>query len=101
MNKEEQVNSNNSDKEERRHSIDSETKMKILDLVKDGSVRVKDAALTYGVNHRTIYGWLSQSALPGQKNSTELLRLKRENKALLQLVGQLTAEIQKSKKKNW
>ena len=66
--------------------------------MKSGSVRVKDATSTYGVNHRTIYGWLSRSALPGQKNSTELLRLKRVNKALLQLVGKLTAKIQKSKK---
>jgi len=85
----------------RRWAVDPETKARVLESVRNGSVRVRDAAKTYGVNHSTIYSWLSQEAASGQKNSTEVIRLRRENKALFELVGQLTAEIQKSKKKSW
>lgn len=88
-------------KKEGKHAIDPEIKTKILDFIKDGSVRVRDAAETYGVSAKTIYAWLSHTAAPGQKNSTEVIRLRRENKALLELVGTLTAELQKSKKKMW
>lgn len=82
-------------------SIDSETKQKILDLIKDGSVKVSVAAKTYSVSPKTIYGWLTQESAPTQTNSTELMRIRRENKALLELVGQLTHEMKRSKKKNW
>lgn len=60
-------------------------------MIKDGAVRVKDAAKTYGMSHKTIYMWLAQSAAPGQHNSTQLIRLRKENKALLELIGSLTA----------
>lgn len=70
----------------RKHAIDPEVKAKILDIVKSGSVRVKDAAETYEVDKRTIYGWLSQEASPEQTSSTEVIKLRRENKALLELL---------------
>lgn len=100
-NSETSKNSRDNDKKKKDGRIDPEIKAKILTLIKEGSVRVRDAAQTYSVSVKTIYTWLSQTMAPGQRNSTEVIRLRRENKALLELIGKLTAELQKSKKKSW
>jgi len=81
------------------HVIRPEIKKEILDKIKDKGLTVAQAAEQYGVNDRTIYGWLSKGA-KGQPTWGELNRLKRENQQLLNLVGELTVKLSTAQKKS-
>lgn len=77
--------------------ISSEVKQEILDKVKSGE-NVKKVASQYGVADRTIYGWLKKGVL-SSISPLELGRLKKENQILKEIVGVLTMELEKVKKK--
>ena len=79
-------------------SINPEVKQKVLEVVKNGTVKVVDAAKIYGISTKTIYHWLTQHTGNDPKSSIAYIRLLRENKALLALVDKLTRKIKKSKK---
>jgi transposase-like protein len=73
-----------------------EVKAEILEKVKLGE-KVVDVAKQYGIYHKTIYNWLSNKV--NQTNEQlEISKLKRHNEELLQMVGELTLEINKLKK---
>ncbi len=77
--------------------IPKEVKEEILNKVKNGE-SVTALASSYGISDKTIYGWLRKKAL----NSVSLVqynRLKKENDDLKQIVGILTFELEKLKKK--
>ena len=66
--------------------------------VRNNGMRVSEAANKYNVNARTIYGWLKQGVVDGNRNLIlENNRLKKENEQLYKLLGRATAEMQKSK----
>ena len=50
---------------------------------------VSQAAKDHGVHETTIYDWLGKGA-EGDASWTEIAQLRRENKALLELVGEIT-----------
>lgn len=78
--------------------IDPSIKAEILDNVRNNGMRVSEAANKYNVNARTIYGWLKQGVVDGNRNLIlENNRLKKENEQLYKLLGRATAEMQKSK----
>jgi len=77
--------------------ISSDVKQEILDKVKSGD-NVKKVAHQYGVADRTIYGWLKKGVL-SSVSPLELGRLKKENQILKEIVGVLTMELEKVKKK--
>ena len=78
--------------------IDPSIKAEILDNVRNNDMRVSEAANKYNVNARTIYGWLKQGVVDGNRNLIlENNRLKKENEQLYKLLGRATAEMQKSK----
>ena len=77
----------------------SEVKSQITEKIKNGTLTVAEAAKEYKVAHNTIYGWFGTKAT-GEPGTLELARLKRENLGLSRLVGMLTLEIEKTKKKN-
>jgi len=52
----------------------------------------------YGVADRTIYGWLKKGVL-NSVSPLELSKLKKENQILKEIVGVLTMELEKVKKK--
>lgn len=79
--------------------IAREIKDEAIRKVKEGK-KVKDVAAEYGVDPKRIYNWLSRSANGSDKDALELSRLKRENEALMRLVGRITYE-QELAKKNW
>lgn len=68
----------------------------ILRRVKDGEI-VVDVAAEYGISPKTIYNRLS-SKTTADPSALEMSRLKRENKALKELVGKITYDLSKEKK---
>jgi len=78
-------------------NIAGEVKEEILGKVRSGEV-VRDLASQYGINYRTIYAWLRRKA-EGTVSILEHNRLRKENKMLKEIVGVLTMELEKTKKR--
>ena len=77
--------------------IPKEIKDEILARLKGGS-KVPELAKDYGVSEKSIYNWLA-SGVRGEISPLEYARLKRERDDLLKLVGNLTLQVEKRKKK--
>jgi len=78
-------------------AIAKEVKEEILEKVKKGE-KVVSLSEQYGVSDRTIYAWLKGKTL----SNVALLqhnKIKRENQLLKEIIGALTIEIEKLKKK--
>lgn len=78
-------------------TINSEVKKEILDKVKSG-ITVKEVATQYGVSDRTIYAWLKVGVVD-TISALELGKIKKDNQILKEIVGALTIELEKLKKK--
>lgn len=80
--------------------VSPETKEQILKRVKEENLPVSQIAEEHGISPNTIYGWLSRKvkAQPGWK---EFSKLRKDNKELLALVGELTIKLSQAQKKNW
>lgn len=68
----------------------------LLAKVKEGG-KVSDLAKEYGVDRRAIYFRLGPKS-EESSSTLEVSRLKRENKALKELIGKITYELSKEKK---
>ena len=77
--------------------VAAEVKAEILEKVKSGEPVVSLSKL-YGVSDKTIYNWLRAKAI-GTVSLLEHNRLKHENQQLKEIIGVLTFEIEKFKKK--
>jgi transposase-like protein len=80
------------------YKIAKEVKDQIIKRVKEEGVSVAEAAREHGVHEATIYNWLGKGAETG--STAELLRLRRDKKSLLELVGEMTLKLSESQKKN-
>jgi transposase len=69
----------------------------ILEKVRAGR-RVLEVSSEYGIPESTIRTWLERETELGAGQSIEISRLRRENEALLRIVGQLTYESKMDKK---
>jgi transposase-like protein len=78
-------------------AIAKEVKEEILEKIKSGE-KVAQIAKTYGISNRTIYAWLKGKAL-SNVSLLEHNKLKRENQLLKEIIGALTIELEKLKKK--
>jgi len=78
-------------------TINSEVKNEILDKVKSGTT-VKEVAAQYGISDRTIYAWLKVGVVD-TISALEVGKIKKENQILKEIVGALTIELEKLKKK--
>ena len=79
-------------------AIATEVKEEILGKVKAGEV-VTGLAKQYGVSDKTIYNWLRKKAV-GTVSLLEYNHLRKENQMLKEIVGVLTVELEKVKKKS-
>lgn len=78
--------------------IATEVKQEILSKIKSGEP-AKDLAQKYGISVKTIYGWLRWTTT-NKVSWMEHIKLKKENQVLKEIIGVLTLELQKVKKKN-
>jgi transposase-like protein len=78
-------------------ALSEEQKQEIIKRIKEQGERVPELAKEYGVDRKTIYNLLRRLA-QGPGALLELSKLKRENEALLKIIGQLTAEQKLGKK---
>lgn len=80
-----------------RNTIAAEVKEEILGKVKAGEP-VAVLAKQYGVSDKAIYNWLG--GMTTKKVSwLDYAKLKRENQQLKEIIGVLSLEVEKSKKK--
>lgn len=78
--------------------IAKEVKEEILSKVKSGEPAAS-VAEKFGISVRTIYGWLRWTTT-NKVSWMEHIKLKKENQVLKEIIGVLTLELQKVKKKN-
>ena len=82
----------------KKYRIAPEVKDQILARIKNEGVSVAVAAKDHGVSEVTIYKWLGNGA--DGPSYAEMAKLRRENKALLELVGEMTLKLSGAQKKN-
>lgn len=78
-------------------AIAKEVKEEVLAKIKSGEPAAT-LAQTYGVSVKTIYGWLRWNTT-NKVSWIEHLRLKKENRQLKEIIGVLSLEVEKVKKK--
>lgn len=83
----------------KKHRIAKEVKEQILNRIKNEGVTVAQAAKEHGVADGTIYSWIATKT-DGGPTLSEVLRLKKENKQLFELVGKITLRMSEAQKKN-
>lgn len=72
-------------------------KDEVVGKIRNGQ-KVIEVARQYGIKEMTVRTWLVRDTAEGASQTLEMSRLKRENEALLRLVGQLTYESDVQKK---
>jgi transposase-like protein len=77
--------------------VAKEVKEEVLAKVKAGEA-VSSLAQTYGLSVKTIYAWLRWNTT-NKVSWMEHIRLKKENQQLKEIIGVLSLEVAKSKKK--
>jgi len=82
----------------KKHRIALDVKEQIINRIKNDGVSVAQAAKDHGISDQTIYGWIAKK-VEGQPSFSELIRLKKENAQLLQLVGEITLKLSETQKK--
>jgi transposase-like protein len=80
-------------------TVSKEVKDQILKRIRDDGIPVAQAAQEHGVSTKSIYNWLGRGVTSGP-SILEMSRLRRENQALKELLGQITLEMSLAKKKN-
>lgn len=81
-------------------TLSEEQKQEIINRIKEKGERVPELAKEYGIVPKTIYNLLRKTA-QGPGALLELAKLKREKEALLQIIGQLTAQEKLGKKRQY
>lgn len=82
----------------KKHRIALDVKEQIINRIKNEGISVVDAAKDHGISENTIYGWIARKT-EGQPTLSEIIKLKRENTQLLQLVGEMTFKLSDTQKK--
>lgn len=82
----------------KKYRIAPELREQILARVKNEGVSVLQAAKDHDVSTHSIYKWLGNNA--DGPSYGELSKLRKENKVLLELVGEMTLKLSETQKKN-
>jgi transposase-like protein len=77
---------------------DPNLKAEIVGKVRDEGMSVSAASAAYRVSAKSIYTWLREGVIDGNRNLIlEINKLKKENEQLYKLLGRATAEMQRAK----
>ena len=79
-------------------SVSKDVKEQILKRIKEEGVPVKQLAEEHGLKARSIYQWISRG-VTAPPSVLEVAKLRRENQALKELIGQITLDMSMTKKK--
>ena len=79
-------------------SVSKEVKEQIIKRIKEEGLPVSQVASEHGLKPRTIYQWIAKG-VTAPPSILEISKLKRENQALKELIGQITLEMNLNKKK--
>ena len=80
--------------------INPEIKAAILARVRLGKESITEIANEYGVGRSTVSGWLEREVKEAPATTlNELVQLRRENAELYQLIGRITVEMDRYKKR--
>jgi len=80
------------------HRIAPEVKADILRRIKEEGVSVAQAAKDHGIHESTIYNWLGAGA-KSAPSWADLSKLQRQNKDLMEIIGELTVRLSVAQKK--
>lgn len=83
----------------KKHHVAPEIKEQIINRIKNDGITVVQAAKDHGVSEGTIYTWIAKK-VEGQPTLSENIKLKKENRQLLELVGEITLKLSETQKKN-
>ena len=78
--------------------IAPDIKEQIINRIKNDGVTVAQVAKDHGISDVTIYGWIAKKT-QGQPTLSEVIKLKRQNAELMQLVGEMTLKLSEAQKK--
>ncbi len=84
----------------RSKNYSQEIKTEILEKIRSGKSQ-RELGREYGIAATTISGWLSRSAVGQRGDELEIGRLKRENEALLKIIGRMRYEEEFKKKRSF
>lgn len=79
--------------------VSQEVKEEILSKIKSGEA-VSTLAKQYGISDKTIYNWLGGKTTK-KVTWLDYAKLKRENQQLKEIIGVLSLEVEKSKKRQF
>lgn len=78
--------------------IDPAIKAEVVSKIRDGVLSVTAASATYDISSKTIYTWLREGVVDGNRNLIlENNKLKKEVEQLYKLLGRATAEMSRPK----
>lgn len=78
--------------------IDLTLKSEIVSKVRNDGMSVSEASTTYGVNAKSIYYWLRDGVVDGNRNLIlENNKLKKELEIAYRVLGRLTTETKRPK----
>ena len=81
------------------HKVAAEVKADIIRRIKEEGVPIAQAAKEHGITDRAIYKWLGTGA-QGAPTFSEFSRIQKQNKDLLQIIGEMTLKLSEAQKKN-
>ncbi len=81
------------------HRTPPEVKADIIRRIKEEGVTVAQAAKDHGIHETTIYNWIGAGA-QGAPSWSEFAKLQKQNRELLELVGEITLQLSNTQKKN-
>jgi transposase-like protein len=83
----------------KKHRVTAEVKADIIRRVKEEGVPIRQAAEEHGITDSAIYKWLGRG-IEGPPSFGEFSRINRQNRELLQIVGEMTLKLSEAQKKN-
>jgi transposase-like protein len=83
----------------KKHRVSAEVKVEIIRRIREEGVPIAQAAKEHGIDDSTIYKWLGAGA-EGAPTFSEFSRLQKQNKELLQIIGEMTLKLSETQKKN-